>query len=79
MQGLPFGLVMVGLADLETVNRRDGYAAGDEALRTAARTLARAADRCGGTSCRHGGSRLALVVSGTALPEVEQLAGAPAA
>jgi len=75
VQGLPFGLVMVGLADLDAVNRRDGYAAGDEALRGAARALARAADRSGGTACRHGGSRLALVVSGTELPDAERLAG----
>ena len=74
VQGLPFGLVMVGLTDLGAVNRRDGYAAGDQALRMAARTVTRAADRSGGTACRHGGARLALVVSGAALPDAERLA-----
>jgi diguanylate cyclase (GGDEF)-like protein len=79
VQELPFGLVMLGLTGLDEVNRRDGYAAGDEELKAAARVVSRAADECGGTACRHGGARFGLVVPNVGLTEAEQLASRLAA
>ena len=70
MQSTPFAVVMVQLTALSLVNERDGHAAGDEAIREAARALQRAADRSGGCACRHGGRRLALIV-----PEVAEEGG----
>ena len=70
MQSMPFAVVMVQLSALSLLNERDGHAAGDEAIRVAARALQRAADRAGGTACRHGGRRLALIV-----PEVAEEGG----
>ena len=66
MQSTPFAVVMVQLTALSLVNETNGHAAGDEAIRVAARALQRAADNCGGTACRHGGRRLALIVPETA-------------
>ena len=66
MHGVPFAVVMVQLSALSLVNESDGHAAGDEAIRAAARALQRVADTCGGTACRHGGRRLALIVPETA-------------
>lgn len=74
VQELPFAVVMLGLTGLDEVNRRDGYAAGDEELKAAARVLSRAADDCRGTACRHGGARFALVMPNAGLSEAEGLA-----
>jgi diguanylate cyclase (GGDEF)-like protein len=62
LQGLAFAVVMVELTDIEQVNNRDGHAAGDAAIQTAARAVERAAARCGGSACRYGGPRLALLM-----------------
>ena len=56
-----FAVVLVELTELPQLNRVEGYAAGDEAIRTVARAIQRAAVRCGGTACRYSGRRLALV------------------
>ena len=79
VQAQPFGLVMLGLPRLGEINRRDGYAAGDRELREVARAVARAGDRCGGTACRHGGSRFALIVPGAGSAETEHVSSELAA
>ncbi len=60
-QGRTFGVVLVELTGIAELNWREGYAAGDEAIRTAARTVQHAASRHGGTACRQGGHRLGLI------------------
>ena len=45
MTGVPFTVLLVRLLDLKRVNRRDGYAAGDDLLQTCARALDRLAVR----------------------------------
>lgn len=70
LQGHPFTVVLCELAGLPEVNARDGYAAGDAVIQDAARATERAAGRAGGTACRYGGGRLAIV-----LPETSTAAG----
>ena len=64
-RGRPFGVVLVELTEISSINRRNGYAAGDEAIRTAARAVQRFGVRVGGTVCRHGGRRLGILASDT--------------
>ena len=59
-----FSVVVAELKGLPRINEAQGYAAGDALIRQAARGLQGAAVRVGGTACRHGGSRLALLVPG---------------
>ena len=73
-RGRPFGVVLVELTEISNLNRREGYAAGDEALRTVARAVQRVGARVGGTVCRHGGRRLGLLVSDTDEESAELLA-----
>ena len=47
MTGVPFTVLLVRLLDLKRVNRREGYAAGDDLLQTCARALDRLAVRVG--------------------------------
>jgi diguanylate cyclase (GGDEF)-like protein len=63
--GVPFTVLLVRLLDLKRVNRREGYAAGDELLRACARALDRLAVRTGATAGRDGGARLALLAPKT--------------
>jgi HD-GYP domain-containing protein (c-di-GMP phosphodiesterase class II) len=56
-----FAVVLVEVSDISEINRRDGYAAGDDAIRRVARAVQRAAVRCGGTAARYSGRRLALI------------------
>jgi diguanylate cyclase (GGDEF)-like protein len=72
--GEPFAVVMLELTELPQLNRVKGYAAGDEAIVTAARAIQRAAVRCGGTACRYSGRRLALVCPGSDGSAAERLA-----
>jgi diguanylate cyclase (GGDEF)-like protein len=65
MTGVPFTVLLVRLLDLKRVNRRDGYAAGDDLLQTCARALDRLAVRVGATAGRDGGARLALLAPKT--------------
>ena len=51
-------VAVVQLEELEAINRRDGYAAGDRALLIAARATQLAAARVGGTVYRDSGRRL---------------------
>jgi HD-GYP domain-containing protein (c-di-GMP phosphodiesterase class II) len=58
-------IALVELDELDAINRREGYAGGDRAILTAARSVQRAALRCGGTAYRESGRRFALIVTGT--------------
>ncbi|HLM08599.1 MAG TPA: HD domain-containing phosphohydrolase [Thermoleophilaceae bacterium] len=60
----PFAVVMVELSELSEINRREGYAAGDAALRLAARALERAVAAEPATVGRYSGRRLAAVLPG---------------
>jgi diguanylate cyclase (GGDEF)-like protein len=62
IQGEPFAVLMVALEDIAEINAGDGFAAGDAALRDAARVVQDAAARCDGTAARYSGRRLALLV-----------------
>ena len=79
VQGVPFGLVLVQLTGLADLNSSNGYGAGDDCIRAAARVIERAAARHGGTACRHGGDRLALVLPGADEPSAGRLAAEVAA
>ena len=74
-RGRPFGVVLVELTEIAKINRSEGYAAGDEAIRTVARAVQRAAARVGGTSGRYGGRRLGLLVPETDEESAAKLAG----
>lgn len=65
VQGRPFAVVVLELCDLPALNADEGYAAGDTAIQAAAQAVQRAASRAGGTACRHGGRRLAVVAPDT--------------
>jgi len=64
LHGEPFTVALLELAGLEEENRRNGFSAGDSALRAAARTVQRVAVRHNGTAARHGGARLAFTLPG---------------
>ena len=72
--GLPFTLLLVKLLDLKRLNRREGYATGDELLMSCARALDRLAVRLGATPGRDGGSRLGLLVPRMDTREAKDLA-----
>ena len=57
-------VAIVQLEDLETLNRHDGYLAGDRAIMIAARAAQLAAARFGGTVYRESGRRLGILISG---------------
>ncbi len=61
-EDLGLTVAVVQLEELDTINRRDGYAAGDHALLIAARASQLAAARVGGTVFRAGGRRFAVLV-----------------
>ncbi len=61
VQSRPFSIVVVEL-DVGALNRTDGYAAGDDAIREAARAVQTAATACDGIPCRVSGRRLGLVI-----------------
>ena len=61
----PFAVVMVELAELHEINRREGYAAGDLALQIAARALERALAAEPATIGRFSGRRLGAILPGT--------------
>jgi HD-GYP domain-containing protein (c-di-GMP phosphodiesterase class II)/GGDEF domain-containing protein len=63
LTGHPFGIVVAEVAQLEDLNRRDGFAAGDDALRAVAASLRRTELRTNGTACRLAGRRFALIIA----------------
>src|SRR4051794_5444531 len=72
--GEPFAIVMAELTDLAQLNHLEGYAAGDQAIRAAARAVQRAAVSCGGTACRYSGRRFGLIVPGAGQEVVDSCA-----
>lgn len=62
VQGIPFAVVLASLEQIDSINHSDGYAAGDEAIKTVAQAVQRVAVRFGGTACRHSGRRIGLIV-----------------
>jgi diguanylate cyclase (GGDEF)-like protein len=75
IQGDTFAAVMIALEDLADVNAREGFAAGDAALRDAALVLQEAAARCDGTAARYSGRRLALLMPRADEAAARELAG----
>ena len=61
----PFSVVMVELMTLREINRREGYAAGDEALQELGLAVERALDGMAATAGRYSGRRLAIVLPDT--------------
>lgn len=74
IQEAPFSVLLVGLDGLVDLNRREGHAAGDEAIQAAARSVQRAASRRAGTACRYSGGRLALILPGADRATAERCA-----
>jgi HD-GYP domain-containing protein (c-di-GMP phosphodiesterase class II) len=72
--GPPFSVALIQLETLNEVNRREGYAAGDRIIQTAARSAQHAALRFGGTVYRHSGRRLAVLVPSRGAPGEPDLA-----
>ena len=79
VQGDSFGVVLVEPTDIGQINRTEGYAAGDEAIRAVAGALQRVAVRVGGTACRHGGTRVGLIAPGADEAQAARLASEIAA
>jgi diguanylate cyclase (GGDEF)-like protein len=69
-----FAVVLVELTEVAHLNRLEGYTAGDEAIRAAAKAVQRAAVMCGGTACRYSGRRLALIAPRTNADTAARLA-----
>ena len=61
----PFAVVMLELATLPEINRDEGYAAGDQALRELAHSVERSLDGKAATAGRFSGRRLAVVLPDT--------------
>jgi len=79
LQASPFAVLLVELTEIDAINRRDGYAAGDEAIQRAARALERTAARHGGTAHRDGGARLAILLPRAGEPEAQRVSSELAA
>jgi diguanylate cyclase (GGDEF)-like protein len=71
--GEPFAIVLAELTDVTQLNHVEGYAAGDTAIRSAARAVQRVAVRCGGTACRYSGRRFGLIVPGADAAAAERI------
>jgi diguanylate cyclase (GGDEF)-like protein len=74
-----FGIVLVEPSDIAAINARDGYAAGDDAIRAIASAVQRVAIRVGGTACRYSGRRIGLIAPGADEEQVSRLASEIAA
>ena len=64
LQQRPFSVALAELTDLEEINRRDGYGAGDEAIQRAAQAAHEVAGRFEATACRYSGRRLGILAPG---------------
>jgi diguanylate cyclase (GGDEF)-like protein len=62
IQSVPFSIIMFDLPDIDRINREEGYATGDEAIRKVASAVQRAGARCEGFACRYSGRRISLIV-----------------
>ncbi|HEY8582673.1 MAG TPA: HD domain-containing phosphohydrolase [Capillimicrobium sp.] len=74
IQGTPFAAAIVELGALARINAREGYAAGDDALRDCARAVSRVAVRHGATACRVSGRQVGLLVTALEPAGAAQLA-----
>jgi len=74
LQGRGFSVVLAELSELGELNREDGYARGDDALRACAHALSQLAVRHGAVACRTSGRRLALLVEAMDAPAASALA-----
>jgi diguanylate cyclase (GGDEF)-like protein len=68
VQGRGFAVILVELSEIDTLNRQEGYAAGDSAIQAVARAVQQAAARCGGIAFRYGGRRLGITA-----PDADEL------
>lgn len=64
LQDGTFAIALFELAEIERINRDHNYGTGDAAIKRVAHAVEEAAVRCGGTACRYGGRRLALIAPG---------------
>ena len=71
VQGEPFGVILVELTELESINRQSGYAAGDQAIQGVGHIVQAAAVKSGGTAARYGGPRFALLLPGSNASDTE--------
>ena len=62
VQGVPFSLVMAQVSNIDEINDREGYAAGDAAIKRLAQAVQRVAVTCGGTAARYSGTRVVLLM-----------------
>jgi diguanylate cyclase (GGDEF)-like protein len=74
VQGRPLAVVLFELLDLGEINRRDGYAAADAAIRAVAWAIHDAAEAFRGTAARHAGRRLGLLLPGADRGRAEEVA-----
>ena len=70
----PFAVVMVELANLADINREEGYAAGDAALRETAQVLQQVVGTAPATLARYSGRRMAALLPGSGHHEAADLA-----
>jgi diguanylate cyclase (GGDEF)-like protein len=61
LQNDSFGVVLIEPVDIAEINAREGYAAGDDAIRAVATAVQQVAIRTGATACRHSGKRVGLI------------------
>ena len=74
VQGEPFAVILVELGGLGEINSGQSYAAGDAAIKAAAKTVQSAAVRCGGSASRYGGGCLALLCPGLGETDAREVA-----
>jgi diguanylate cyclase (GGDEF)-like protein len=71
----PFAVVMAELTTLSQINRTEGYASGDDALRELGQAVERALAGMTATAGRFSGRRVAVVLPGTGHQEATAFAG----
>jgi GGDEF domain-containing protein len=71
VQGTGFTVAVIEVSEIEAINARDGYLAGDRAIQAAARAVEQLAATMGGTACRYGGRRLGVLFAGRELTDRE--------
>lgn len=74
VQGKPFSVVLAEVANIAEINERDGFSAGDAAIRKLAQAVQRVAVTCGGTAARYGGPRIALIIPKSTAGDAERCA-----
>nr|MBA3364478.1 HD domain-containing protein [Actinomycetota bacterium] len=79
IQGGFFAVILFEVTEIDAINRAEGYAAGDEAIRATARAVQREAARRGGSAYRYSGARLALILPGADDVEARHVASSLAA